>query len=263
LSVYRKQYFSVAMLVSLLGHCVLVCVFFFNLSSRFRRFPKRVVYSISLESGDLKGGISQVPKEKKKVPPPKKEVKKPEPEKVKKKEVKKKKIEKKDIALEEKKKKVPEKKPTPRPTAKPVPKKKIPPKKKPDVNKEYEEALKRYLGESTNAGGREFGSTGRGGRGMGGGVVRSPEWFLYKDQLETYVKRGWNWHDSSAELIAAVAFNISADGVISNISLTQSSGNRLYDDSVVRAVRKASPVPPAPPHLYRYFNYVEMDFQPE
>jgi len=131
-----------------------------------------------------------------------------------------------------------------------------------EINSQYQQAMQRYLGESTDAGGKGFGGDGRGGKGMGGGLVRPPEWFLYKDLLESYIKRGWNWFDPTAALQTTVTFEISQAGEISNIKLLRSSGNAPYDESVLRAISKASPVPAPPPMFYNDFKFVELDFEP-
>lgn len=131
-----------------------------------------------------------------------------------------------------------------------------------DIDRGYQQAMQRYLGPSTDAGGYGFGGDGRGGSGMGGGVLRPPEWFIYKEQLETHVRKGWKWHQPASQLQAVVKFRISPSGVISDIKMSASSGNALFDQSVVRAVSKASPVPIPPQQFYDDFKYVEIDFNP-
>ncbi len=139
---------------------------------------------------------------------------------------------------------------------------KTPPKKETTKEENYEDALQKYLGESTNAGGQGFGSAGTGKNGLGGGVVKSPAWFKYKEELETQIKKGWNWHDSASPLIAAVSFKISQTGEISDVRIVQSSGDGKFDDSALRAVTKASPVPAALPEIYEDFKEVILDFEP-
>jgi len=273
---YRDPHLTKALLLSVIGHVVILCLLIFKVGPHLGDIPPNVIYSVTLEGGKDKGGISQVPDKKKKtqISPPKKAKaepeKKKEPPKEKKEEKKPVKEEKKvesedaEVSLKEKKE---EKKPPPKKVVKKPPPKKTPPKKKTtsskEINKSYQDAMQRYLGESTNAGGIGFGSDGRGGSGRGGGLVRSPEWFLYKNELELYVKRGWNWHDRNIPLFSSVSFEISRAGIVSNIQLARSSGNRKYDNSVLRAVGKASPVPPAPENLYKDFRFVEIDFRPQ
>ena len=269
----NRQQLTPALVASVLLHLSIFFLITTNILGTWRRPGKDIVYSVSFESGDIKGGLSQVAKKESELPNEAQgrtpEVEQPKvqptaamPDLVIKEAEKSKPIPKatpmpKTVAEKEKKKE-PVKKATPKatPTKKPTP-------KPVDVEKSFQDALKNYLGESTNAGGKGFGSAGKGGRGMGGGVVRPPEWFLYKDQLESFIKRGWKWHDAAATLTAAVSFNIGPDGSVSGVKIVSSSGNPLFDESVIRAVMKAAPVPPAPPHIYQDFSFVELEFKPE
>ena len=130
------------------------------------------------------------------------------------------------------------------------------------VDKNYQQALQRYLGESGNAGGKGFGAAKLGGNGMGGGQVRPPEFFTYMKILEQHIKSGWRWNDTSAALVAQVQIEIEPDGKVRDVFLRKGSGNSLYDDSIIRAVRKASPVPVPPDTVYQYFKSVLLTFDP-
>ena len=60
---------------------------------------------------------------------------------------------------------------------------------------------------------------------------------------------------------------ISPNGTLSKIRLVESSGNSKFDDSVLRAVRKANPVPTPLATLYaeysRDFDNFEIGFEPD
>lgn len=131
-----------------------------------------------------------------------------------------------------------------------------------DIDKQLQQAMQRYLGESVDAGGKGFGAAALGGTGMGGGVVRPPEFFVYRDALMAHVKSTWKWHDVSAPLIAQVELDIETDGRITRAVLVSSSGNREYDESVMRALNGASPVPPPPEIVYHFFKRVRITFDP-
>ena len=268
----EKTYF-VGFFISLLGHALLAVLIIFKFGAGLWGVPEPVVYSVTLEGGKKLGGIAQVPKkETKKVVPPKKVREKPKPKKEEPPD--------KDAEVKlpkEKEEKKEEKKATPAPTAKPKPKATPKPKPKPkkatpkptpkkptkaDINKQWQNATQRYFGESTEAGGEGFGAGKLGGNSMGGGVVRPPEFFIYKRILEEHIKSGWRWHERRAGLIAVVEFKISTDGKLSDIKLAKRSSSREYDDSVMRAVYKASPVPIPPQKVYRYFASVRMTFDP-
>lgn len=259
---------------SVVAHAALLAVFLYS-KSYAPPFPdEQVVYSITLEGGKQIGGVAQIPqKEEPKVspPPPKKVAAKPEEVKEPEKPELKPEIKAEDKVKEEPKQeevvipKQEEKKPTPKPTATPKKKSTPAPAKTPslaEINRQLQQATQRYLGESTDAGGKGFGAAKLGGNKMGGGVVRPPEFFVYQQLLKRHVKGGWTWFDTSAELVAQVTFAISERGELSNIVLAKSSGNSGFDDSVLRAVRKASPVPPPPASVYEFFKEVRITFDP-
>ncbi len=241
------------------------------------RIPPQVVYSVTLEGGKSLGGIAQAPKkEKSQIAPPKKiqepkksaaTPKKEEPEVVIKKEVKKE--EKKEVKKEPKKPE-PKKEPIkPKEIQKKVEPKKAPPKKvepkkesQADLDKRLQQAVQRYTGESTAAGGVGFGAGRLGGESMGGGVQRPPEFFKYKSDLEDFLKSGWRWYDQRATLQAQVAFEMKPNGELFNIRLVAGSGVSQYDESVLRAVQKASPVPVPPESVYQFFKEVRITFVP-
>jgi colicin import membrane protein len=263
---------------------------------------KAPVYSVTLEGGSKLGGRSQVAETKKQTPqaPPKNVGSKtPTPTPVPKQQVEPKKNEPKvpvqetkkdDIKTGEEKKEevikpkptpvaVPEKKPTPKPepTAKPQPKSTptpeakqkpqkpvvTPPKKKPEnLESQYERAMQRYLGESSDAGGDGFGAARVGGRGMGGGVIKPPEFFQYLALLKRELKSGWQWYSRRDLLIAEVELKIARNGSILDERIVKGSGNREFDSSVLRAVRKSDPLPPPPTSVYDDFKVVRIIFDP-
>lgn len=275
-------------LCSLLGHAALLYAIFFLLVPSASKFSEPVIYSVSLEGGKTLGGISQAPDESKKQPvaPPKVSGSEPPPEKVEqtsvsadkskeapvddaevsladKAEIEKKEREEKKKLEEEKRKKAAEEKKRKEEEEK---KKQEEAKKKTpssaDLDKQYKQAMQRYLGESAAAGGKGFGAAKLGGSGFGGGIVRPAAWIRYKNILESHVKRGWNWFDQRADLRADVTFRIARDGRLSDVAIEHSSGNSKFDESVRRAVLKASPVPPPPEEYYEDFQFVSMDFKP-
>lgn len=286
---YHKKDDSFGLSFSLAAHAGLVVVLYLANALQFDSFKDPVVYSVTMEGGKALGAMSQAPDPKAKtaVAPPKnvqdpetskKEEKKVEPEKeeVKEKQPPPKEVDDAEVSLQEKKKeedrrkkedaeklKTEEEK-----KKKEEEKKKIEDKKKKEaeerkaVDKKLQQAMQRYLGESSNAGGKGFGAARLGGDSMGGGVVRPPEFFTYMKVLEQHIKSGWRWNDTSAALVAQVQIEIEPDGTVRDVSLRRGSGNSLYDDSIIRAVRKASPVPVPPATVYQYFKSVLLTFDP-
>jgi colicin import membrane protein len=260
--------FTVGLAISTGLHILLLLLLFLNFGGAGRPIGEQIVYSVTIEGGKTIGGISQVAKKDDSNVAPPKNVASTEKET---------REEKNDTDAEVVEVKEPVKKPEPK---KEPPKKAEPEKKKPtevkktaekpkakeptsaDINKDYQKAMQRYLGESTESTGQGFGAAKLGGNGMGGGVLRPPEFFTYRQVLRDSVKRGWKWYNTQASLVTWVTFDIGVDGVISNVAVAESSGNREFDDSVLRAVYKASPLPPPPASVYNDFRSVRLSFDP-
>jgi TonB family protein len=266
--------------VSVGAHIVLALFIFIKIFPDFGDVPEPVVYSISIEGGKNLGGMSQVPKDDKPSPvAPMKNVaaeakQEPEAKTEPSKEVKQ------EEPVDDAEVSVAETKPTPKPTpskvptpkASPTPVKKPDPKKDSkntkksdgdDTDKRLQAALQRYLGESSDGGGKGFGAARVGGSGMGGGVVRPPEFFVYEKIVRSRIKEAWRWNNTAVTLITVIAFEIEPDGVIKNVRLVKTSGDSGYDESVIRAAMKASPLPPPPKSVYeQYFKSVRITFDP-
>lgn len=279
--VKADRHLRIGVSCSLLGHLLLVLFISQRVGGDFNPLKPPVVYSVTLEAGSKIGGLSQVPKSKEKAPvaPPKKVKTKVKASPPKKKTVVEKKAppkdskpqEKAEVSVASKKPPEPVKKKAIEPAkkrsvpekSKPQPVKKVPAKKETveDLDKRLQEAVQRYTGESTDAGGKGFGSRGGGsGSAMGGGVVRPPAFFIYSKTLEMAIKEGWRWHDTNSDLKARVCFRMNTQGVLAAVALCGSSGNRGFDESIIRAVHKANPVPAPPESVYSYFREVRMTF---
>lgn len=291
----RDKEIQIGFVLSAVGHAFVALLFLRGYLFTPADFGAATIYSVTLEGGEKLGGIAQVPDEKKKsqIAPPKKVESKPEPQvkeetkkapqevppkekEPKKEEVKKE--EKAEVSIAEDKKKIePKKEPEKNPKdkdkeeknkeKKPEPPKKVE-KKQPqqtgtDVNKKLQEAMQRYLGESTDAGGSGFGAGSLGAKGMGGGVVMPESFHRYRKLLHDKIKGGWRWFDTSARLMAEATFEISRTGDITNVKISKSSGSYEFDDSVERAILKATPLPPPPPEVYTHFRLVRMIFDPQ
>jgi TonB family protein len=97
----------------------------------------------------------------------------------------------------------------------------------------------------------------------GGGTVVGFEFLSYRQRVFNTIKSNWANAVRHPGLIAAVRFEIQTDGGVSNVELVRSSGDKAYDQSVVRAVQRSSPLPP-PPERYRdEFREVVIDFHSE
>jgi colicin import membrane protein len=102
---------------------------------------------------------------------------------------------------------------------------------------------------------------GLGGRG-GGSAVRGAEFFMYQAKIVNTIKENWAWPGQKGSLKALVRFSIKDSGEITGLKIAEPSGDPAFDESILRALRKSSPLPP-PPETYRKdFAQVEMNFQP-
>jgi colicin import membrane protein len=278
----RKQpgdeYWRAGFSLSVAAHLVLAYIIFVNVFPDFGDMPEPVVYSISIEGGKNLGGMTQVAKDNK--PSQMAPMKNVAAEAKKEPDVAPEKNLKKEAPVEDAEVSVAEKKPTPAPTppkvatakATPSPAKKVDAKndakntKKSDgedTDKRLQAALQRDLGESSDGGGKGFGAAKIGGNAMGGGVVRPPEFFVYEKIVRQRIKEAWRWYDTNSTLITVIAFEIEPDGVIKNVRLVKTSGDSNYDESVMRAAMKASPLPPPPRSVYeQYFKSVRITFDP-
>ncbi|MCO6430229.1 MAG: TonB family protein [Deltaproteobacteria bacterium] len=267
----RDRDLQIGFVLSFLGHLIIAYLFFYGVRWNYGELGAHKIYSVTLEGGKSLGGITQAPKEKQKTliappknvqePPKKVEPSKPEPKKEDPKPVEKKPPPDAEISLKQKKE---QPKPGPKKEEKKAPPQKSKPKEptQAEIDKRLQQAVQRYLGESANAGGKGFGAGALGAKGMGGGIVRPPEFFEYLKLLERLIKGGWRWYDTNSPLISEVEFNISRSGEISGVRISKSSGNSEFDLSVERAVMKANPLPPPPESVYQDFRFVRMYFDP-
>jgi colicin import membrane protein len=111
-------------------------------------------------------------------------------------------------------------------------------------------------------------SGGRGAAGAGGaqGTVRlSPELLDYFRRLEEKVRSSWVLPGAlvrdAAKLVVELRIVIEKDGRVSQDRIERGSGNLYFDDSVQRAIRKASPLPVPPEQLRGGEDHYEVGFR--
>jgi TonB family protein len=110
---------------------------------------------------------------------------------------------------------------------------------------------------------------GTGAAGFGGGsqgTVRvSPELLEYFRKLEERVRESWVLPEAlvrdAGKLMVEVRIVIEKDGRVSDARIEKGSGNAYFDESVRRAIRKASPVPIPPERLRGGEDYYEVGFR--
>jgi TonB family protein len=110
-----------------------------------------------------------------------------------------------------------------------------------------------------------------GARGMAGGggaqgtVRLSPELREYFRRLEESVRSSWILPGAlvrdAAKLVVELRIVIEKDGRVSEERIERGSGNPYFDDSVRRAIRKASPLPVPPEQLRGGEDHYEVGFR--
>lgn len=118
------------------------------------------------------------------------------------------------------------------------------------------EAISSGTGEGEGAA-----SLGKGGR--GGGVVKGMDFVIYQNRMLSTIKNNWVWVGQRSNLKVVVRFNIKDNGEIAGLKIVQPSGNPSYDESVLRAVNKSSPLPVPPDAVRKDFSEIEIAFRPE
>jgi TolA protein len=116
----------------------------------------------------------------------------------------------------------------------------------------------------TGLGGTEgkSGPAGTGG-GDGAGTPVGFEFLAYRQQVIQIVKDQWTTALRAPSLVASVRFRIDPQGNLSDVRIEQASGNAAYDLSALRAVERASPLPPPPSRYADQFADFVIEFRSE
>jgi TonB family protein len=103
------------------------------------------------------------------------------------------------------------------------------------------------------------------GGGAQGTVRLSPELVDYFRRLEEKVRSSWVLPGAlvrdASKLVVELRIVIEKDGRVSKDRIERGSGNPYFDDSVQRAIRKASPLPVPPEQLRGGEEYYEVGFR--
>jgi colicin import membrane protein len=119
-------------------------------------------------------------------------------------------------------------------------------------------------GEAISSGpGEGEGTAALGPGGRGGGVVKGMEFIIYQNRMLSSIKDNWAWAGQKGNLRVIVHFSIKDNGEITGLKIVQPSGDPSYDESVLRAVKKSSPLPPPPESSRKDFADVELTFRPK
>lgn len=120
-----------------------------------------------------------------------------------------------------------------------------------------EAASEKNAAKPNEGGGPVLASAETTGKGMGvgpgsgsAGIQQDPEFLLYYQQVQKKIKEAWSFAGNNPDLTATVTFGINPDGSLNSVKVIDSSREPAFDDSVVRAIRRAAPFA-APPDKYR------------
>jgi colicin import membrane protein len=113
---------------------------------------------------------------------------------------------------------------------------------------------------TSNVVGDKPGAAAPGVGGTGGGIVRSAESLRYENDMKARIKNSWTWPGKRNDLTVTVRFSIRDNGEIAGLKITRSSGDHSYDESVMRALRGANPLPALPEKLRDELKDWELDF---
>jgi TonB family protein len=106
--------------------------------------------------------------------------------------------------------------------------------------------------EKWGTGGSGGGSGGLPGSGEGGGRPLDPASQQYMLGVWEKIKNAWGlpgMSKYSKNLETVVTIRIRKDGRIVDINIEKRSGNRVYDESILRVLRSVDPLPPIPSSL--------------
>jgi TonB family protein len=88
---------------------------------------------------------------------------------------------------------------------------------------------------------------------------------LYQERIRLQIIDAWILpmpQEEARRLQATALLTVSRAGEIAHLKLLQPSGNSLFDESLLRAIKHASPLPPLPEDYQGAFLEVEMRFRP-
>ena len=132
------------------------------------------------------------------------------------------------------------------------------------VRERAESGQKKQKGEGITSGPAEGeGAAAIGAGGRGGGIIKGVEFIVYYNQMRRLIREKWTWVGKRSDLEVKVGFSIRENGEIVGLKILQGSRDPSYDDSVVRAVRGANPLPPPPESYRKDFMDVELTFRPK
>jgi colicin import membrane protein len=127
---------------------------------------------------------------------------------------------------------------------------KIEKKVKTENNADYLDRAIEELNKKVGSSGEESGR---------GGSAESMALNMYKMEVETWIKRNWTYPDVQ-EIEATVLVKIRKDGTVLETRFIKPSRNKLFDESVLKAIEKAKPLPPQPEGYKGNYEEIKINF---
>lgn len=124
-------------------------------------------------------------------------------------------------------------------------------------------------GAKTPAKGQGSGQAGSGGEGGSGGIgpVGVTAIDFYRSLIPNHIEANWVFNENFAggrtDLVAVVVVKIMQNGNIADVWFEKKSGNGYFDDSVYKAVKRSSPMPPLPNEYTKPFYELGLVFTPK
>ena len=82
------------------------------------------------------------------------------------------------------------------------------------------------------------------------GIEQDTEFLLYYKDVQDKIKESWHFAGGDPNLTATVVFGINPDGSLDQLKVVSESNDPAFDNSVMRAIKRAAPFLP-PPEKYR------------
>ena len=98
--------------------------------------------------------------------------------------------------------------------------------------------------------------------GTASAIVKDATFTEYQRKIVNAIRGNWVWSGENRNQRALVQFGITANGEVTGSRIVESSGDALYDESVLLAISKSSPLPAPPAILRKEFSLVELSFEP-
>jgi protein TonB len=106
-----------------------------------------------------------------------------------------------------------------------------------------------------------YGMQGAGGIDIGAASVLGTRFGAYVDLMRQRISQHWNTSDVHGAQKVGVSFTIARNGAVSNVHISQPSGNYLLDTSAKRAILDSNPLPELPAQYNGSSVPVELWFQ--